>query len=205
MDMTYGVGGVGDVVVVVGGGGGGGGVGVLVVICVFFEGGRNRKAAHSGPFTHLKHAAVDGKDGDIKGAAAQVKHQDVLLLALLVQAIGDGGCVGLVGRGRDDGEWAPAGGPNGQVLGRARREGGTNRGPGWGRTRGGLVDDAHHVQACDGARILQWLAGNRGGVSGMGSASPPRALSSPPKNNKVMQRKTGIKGRAPWWPGAARR
>ncbi len=34
----------------------------------------------------LKHAIVDGEDGHIERATAQVKHQDVLLAASLVQA-----------------------------------------------------------------------------------------------------------------------
>ena len=59
----------------------------------------------------LEHAVVDGEEGDVKGAAAEVEDEDVLLARLLVEAVGDGG-------------------------------------GGW------LVDDAHDVEARDGARIL---------------------------------------------------
>lgn len=40
---------------------------------------------------HLEHAVVDGQEGHVKGPAAQVEHQDVLLSVLLVQAVGDSG------------------------------------------------------------------------------------------------------------------
>ena len=54
------------------------------------------RAALKKPMPYLKNAVVDGEDGDIKGAAPQVEHQDVLLLALLVQAVGKGCCCGLI-------------------------------------------------------------------------------------------------------------
>merc|ERR1711937_169046 len=58
---------------------------------------------------------LTAKVGDIKGAATKVKDEDVLLALLLVEAVGDGGC-------------------------------------------GGLVDDAHDVEAGDGASVLCGLA-----------------------------------------------
>jgi len=64
----------------------------------------------------LEHAVVDAKNRNVKGPAAQVENEDVLLArVLLVQAVGDG-------RGR------------------------------------GLVDDAHDVEAGDGAGVLGGLA-----------------------------------------------
>ena len=39
----------------------------------------------------LKDTVVDGQDGDVKGAAAKIKDQDVLLALTLVQAISNGG------------------------------------------------------------------------------------------------------------------
>ena len=45
---------------------------------------------------HLKDPVVNGQDGHIKGATTQVKHQDVVLAALLVKAIGNSCCCGFV-------------------------------------------------------------------------------------------------------------
>uniref|UniRef100_A0A0E0L2V5 Uncharacterized protein n=1 Tax=Oryza punctata TaxID=4537 RepID=A0A0E0L2V5_ORYPU len=44
----------------------------------------------------LKHAVVDGEDADVERAATEVEDEDVLLGALLVDAVGDGGGGGLV-------------------------------------------------------------------------------------------------------------
>mmetsp|Transcript_25199 Transcript_25199/g.64904 ORF Transcript_25199/g.64904 Transcript_25199/m.64904 type:complete len:582 (+) Transcript_25199:201-1946(+) len=44
----------------------------------------------------LKHAVVNGQNRHIEGAAAQVKHQDVLLCALLIEAVGNRGGSGLI-------------------------------------------------------------------------------------------------------------
>ena len=49
----------------------------------------------------LKNAVVDGKKGDIEGAATKIKDQDILLSFLLVQAIGDGSGSGLVDDSHD--------------------------------------------------------------------------------------------------------
>lgn len=47
-------------------------------------------ALHARPSTaHLKHAVPDLQDGDVKGAAAQVKHQDGLV-ALALKAVREG-------------------------------------------------------------------------------------------------------------------
>ena len=45
---------------------------------------------------HLKDAVVNGEDGHIKGATTQVEHQDVVLATLLVKAVGNGCCCGLI-------------------------------------------------------------------------------------------------------------
>ena len=45
---------------------------------------------------HLKDAVVNGQDGDVKGSTAQVKHQNVVLTTLLVQAVGNGCSCGLI-------------------------------------------------------------------------------------------------------------
>ena len=45
---------------------------------------------------YLKDTVIDSQNGDIKGATAQIEDQDVLLGALLVQAIGQGSCGGLI-------------------------------------------------------------------------------------------------------------
>ena len=65
--------------------------------------------------TYLEDAIVNREEGDVKGAAAEVEDEDVLLARLLVEAVGD-------------------------------------------RGRGRLVDDAHHIEARDGARVLGRLA-----------------------------------------------
>ena len=64
---------------------------------------------------HLEHAVADLEDRHVERAAAEVEHDDGLLRALLVEAVGEGG-------------------------------------------RGGLVDDAQHLEAGDGARLLGGLA-----------------------------------------------
>ena len=63
----------------------------------------------------LEHAVADLEDGHVERAAAEVEHDDGLLRALLVEAVGEGG-------------------------------------------GGGLVDDAQHLEAGDGARLLGGLA-----------------------------------------------
>ena len=50
----------------------------------------------------LEYAVVDGQDGHVKRATAEIKHEDVLLiLALLVEAIGNGSSRGLVDDAHD--------------------------------------------------------------------------------------------------------
>lgn len=40
--------------------------------------------------THLKNAVLDGEDGDVKGAAAEIEDENIALAAnLLIQTIGD--------------------------------------------------------------------------------------------------------------------
>lgn len=39
---------------------------------------------------HLKDATINCQNADVKGTTTQIKHQNVLLSLLLVQAIGDG-------------------------------------------------------------------------------------------------------------------
>ena len=39
---------------------------------------------------HLKHAVVNGEQGNIKGTTTKIEHKDVLLAFFLVQTIGDG-------------------------------------------------------------------------------------------------------------------
>ena len=45
---------------------------------------------------HLEHPVADLQDRDVEGPASKVEHQDGLLLALLVEAVCEGGCRGLV-------------------------------------------------------------------------------------------------------------
>lgn len=46
--------------------------------------------------TNLKDTIIDSEKGDIKGAASQVEHKNVLLSFSLVETVGNGGCGGLV-------------------------------------------------------------------------------------------------------------
>ncbi len=39
---------------------------------------------------HLEDTVIDGQQGNVEGAAAEIKHQDVLLTALYVQTVSDG-------------------------------------------------------------------------------------------------------------------
>ena len=59
----------------------------------------------SGGGLDLEDALLDGKEGDVEGTSAEVEDEDVLLVALLVEAVGDGGGGGLV----DDTEDVEAG------------------------------------------------------------------------------------------------
>lgn len=45
---------------------------------------------------HFEDSIVDGQEGHIEGSTAKIKHKDVLLTILLVQAIGNGSSCGLV-------------------------------------------------------------------------------------------------------------
>ena len=45
---------------------------------------------------YLKDAIINGQNGHIKGTATQIEHQDVLLLALLIKAVGQGCSRGLI-------------------------------------------------------------------------------------------------------------
>ena len=59
----------------------------------------------SGGGLDLEDALLDGKEGDVEGTSAEVEDEDVLLVALLVEAVRDGGGGGLV----DDTEDVEAG------------------------------------------------------------------------------------------------
>lgn len=41
---------------------------------------------------HFEDAVIDGQQGHVESTTAKVKHQDVLLTVLLVQAVSDGSC-----------------------------------------------------------------------------------------------------------------